>query len=249
MTRLLTGHRRRVFAIETDAQLARALREETRAHPAQWLGVEIVPGDVLTLDLAKLAGGRFRAYATCRTTSHRRSYTNLFGCADQIASAHLVIQMDVAGADRSASGTPRIRLSLGRVPILREKPAMTLRLPPGAFRPPPRVTSALLEMVLPGERATLGISDENASWISFECALDRSGKPCGTTCTRFCSDHAHTRGARSVRPCFKRPGRTTRPGPICRTLQPTCINLAPQPSGSACCKSSITARRRSGNRS
>jgi 16S rRNA (adenine1518-N6/adenine1519-N6)-dimethyltransferase len=40
------------------------------------------------------------------------------------------------------------------------KPEIVMRIPPGAFRPPPRVTSALVRMTLPGERAALGITDE-----------------------------------------------------------------------------------------
>jgi len=36
-----------------------------------------------------------------------------------------------------------------------------MRLPPGAFRPPPKVTSALVQMTLPGGRASLGIGGED----------------------------------------------------------------------------------------
>lgn len=35
-----------------------------------------------------------------------------------------------------------------------------LRLPPGAFRPRPKVASALVALRMPGARATLGITDE-----------------------------------------------------------------------------------------
>ena len=40
------------------------------------------------------------------------------------------------------------------------RPEIVLRIPRGAFRPPPKVTSALVSMRLPGERAVLGIADE-----------------------------------------------------------------------------------------
>ena len=63
MTRHLAANARRVIAIETDPALSARLQEAVRANPSEWPGVEIVPGDVLTLDLAKLAGGEtFRVY-------------------------------------------------------------------------------------------------------------------------------------------------------------------------------------------
>jgi 16S rRNA (adenine1518-N6/adenine1519-N6)-dimethyltransferase len=41
-----------------------------------------------------------------------------------------------------------------------------LRIPPGAFQPPPKVSSALVALRLPGERTKLGISDE-AGFLKF----------------------------------------------------------------------------------
>src|SRR5262249_36917546 len=41
-----------------------------------------------------------------------------------------------------------------------------LRIPPGAFRPPPKVDSALVALRTPGERANLQISDE-AVFMNF----------------------------------------------------------------------------------
>src|SRR5580704_2381933 len=40
------------------------------------------------------------------------------------------------------------------------KPKIALRIPPGAFRPPPRVKSALVSMTPLGERANLNVGDE-----------------------------------------------------------------------------------------
>jgi 16S rRNA (adenine1518-N6/adenine1519-N6)-dimethyltransferase len=40
------------------------------------------------------------------------------------------------------------------------RPEIALRIPPGAFRPPPKVASALVAMRLPGEGASLGVRDE-----------------------------------------------------------------------------------------
>jgi 16S rRNA (adenine1518-N6/adenine1519-N6)-dimethyltransferase len=43
---------------------------------------------------------------------------------------------------------------------------IVLQIPPGAFRPPPKVASALVALRLPGERARLGVSDE-AGFVEF----------------------------------------------------------------------------------
>jgi 16S rRNA (adenine1518-N6/adenine1519-N6)-dimethyltransferase len=40
------------------------------------------------------------------------------------------------------------------------RPEIVLRIPRGAFRPQPKVTSALVSMRLPGERAALAIDNE-----------------------------------------------------------------------------------------
>jgi 16S rRNA (adenine1518-N6/adenine1519-N6)-dimethyltransferase len=39
-------------------------------------------------------------------------------------------------------------------------PSIALEIPPGAFRPPPEVGSALVSLKLPGDKAKLGISDD-----------------------------------------------------------------------------------------
>jgi 16S rRNA (adenine1518-N6/adenine1519-N6)-dimethyltransferase len=59
MTQLLAGDARRVIAVEADARLAEGLRERAAR---EWTNVEIVAGDVLRVDLAKLTDGKFRVY-------------------------------------------------------------------------------------------------------------------------------------------------------------------------------------------
>ena len=155
MTELLAGDGRQVIAIETDARLAEGLRERAR----DWPGVEVVPGDVLSLDLAKLVTGQFRVYGNLPYYITSPILHRLFGCASQISSIHIVIQFEVA--ERIAS--PPGRKAYGYLSAACQfytQPQIVLRIPPGAFRPPPRVTSALVRMTLPGERASLGIIDD-----------------------------------------------------------------------------------------
>jgi 16S rRNA (adenine1518-N6/adenine1519-N6)-dimethyltransferase len=159
MTQLLAGQGRRVIAIEADARLAEELQQNVQASPSEWPGVEVVSRDVLTLDLGTLAGGRFRVYGNLPYYITSPILHRLFDCAGQIASIHIVIQLEVA--DRIVA--PPGRREHGYLSALCQfyaKPRVALRIPPGAFRPPPRVNSALVQMALPGERASLGIADE-----------------------------------------------------------------------------------------
>jgi 16S rRNA (adenine1518-N6/adenine1519-N6)-dimethyltransferase len=159
MTELLAGDARRVIAIETDAQLAERLRERVNAEPADWPDVEVVSADILHADLGQLTGGRFRVYGNLPYYITSPILHQLFRWADQIASIHIVIQLEVAARIAARPGRREYGY-LSAACQFYAKPEIVMRIPPGAFRPPPRVTSALVRMTLPGERAGLGITDE-----------------------------------------------------------------------------------------
>lgn len=155
MTQLLAEDGRRVIAIEADAQLAADLKN----NAARWGNVEVVSGDVLSLDLGKIAGGRFRVYGNLPYYITSPILHQLFGCADQIVSIHIVIQFEVAERIAAAPGR-RDYGYLSAVCQFYTRPEIAFRIPPGAFRPPPRVNSALVHMTMPGERASLNVADE-----------------------------------------------------------------------------------------
>ncbi len=158
MTQLLAPRVSRVVAIETDARLLPELRERAAR---EWTNVEIVAGDVLTLDLEAIAGGGpFRAYGNLPYYITSPILHHAFEYAEQLESLHVVIQFEVA---ERIVATPGHR-EYGYLSALCQfyaRPEIAFRLPPGAFQPPPRVQSALVKMALPGERAFLGISDES----------------------------------------------------------------------------------------
>jgi 16S rRNA (adenine1518-N6/adenine1519-N6)-dimethyltransferase len=157
MTEYLARRARRVLAIETDSRLAHELRDRARL----WSGVEVVAADVLTLDLAQLAGRRFHVYGNLPYYITSPILHHLFAFAEQIATIDIVIQFEVAARIVARPG----RRDFGYLSALCQfyaRPEITLRIPPGAFRPPPKVASALVHMQLPGERASLGIREEVA---------------------------------------------------------------------------------------
>lgn len=160
MTQSLAGAGRRVIAVETDARLAERLRARVSANPAAWPGIEVVSADVLQADLGKLAGGgKFRVYGNLPYYITSPILHHLFLRADQIDSIHIVIQLEVAARICARPGRREYGY-LSAACQFYTKPEIVLRIPRGAFRPPPRVTSALVRMTLPGERAWLDIADE-----------------------------------------------------------------------------------------
>jgi 16S rRNA (adenine1518-N6/adenine1519-N6)-dimethyltransferase len=159
MTRSLAAPSRRVIAIEADPRLAQALREEVQSNPAEWPGVEVIQGDVLALDLADIARGDFRVYGNLPYYITSPILTALFRHAERIRSIHIVIQLEVAARIVARPGS-RAYGYLSAVCQFYARPEILLRIPPGAFRPPPKVASALVRMNLPGERSKLAISDE-----------------------------------------------------------------------------------------
>jgi 16S rRNA (adenine1518-N6/adenine1519-N6)-dimethyltransferase len=167
MTRLLAAHGRGVFAIETDPPLAAGLQEQVRENPSAWPGVEIVCGDVLGIDLGALTAGPFRVYGNLPYYITSPILHRLFGLADRIASIHIVIQLEVA--ERIvAHPCSRAYGYLSAACQFYTRPEICLRLPPGAFRPPPKVKSALLRMTTPGERSSLALSaNDEARFLKF----------------------------------------------------------------------------------
>lgn len=155
MTEFLASRTRRVIAIETDPALAQALRERTANRP----NVEIIESDILTVDLSSLTPDRLRIYGNLPYYITSPILSHLFGHAAQIDSIHIVIQWEVAARIVSAPGH-REYAYLSVLCQYFTRPEVMLRIPPGAFRPPPKVNSALLAMKLPGERAHLSIRDD-----------------------------------------------------------------------------------------
>lgn len=161
MTEFLARIAHRVIAIETDASLAGRLRERAPA----WPNVEIIHADILKLDIGAIAGQKFRVYGNLPYYITSPILHHLFQLADKIESIHVVIQLEVAARIAARPG----RRDYGYLSALCQfyaKPEILFRIPPGAFRPPPKVSSALVKMNLPGERATLGIADD-AAFLEF----------------------------------------------------------------------------------
>lgn len=151
-----------VIAVELDPALIPALQRLAPSHS----NLTVVPGDVLQTDLAALAGGRrMRIYGNLPYYITSPILHHFFRYAGQIEEANIVIQWEVA-ARLTARPNHKQYGYLSVVTQFYARPEFALRLPRGAFRPPPEVGSALVTLRFPGESEKLQIPD-TASFLEF----------------------------------------------------------------------------------
>lgn len=151
MTRALAARVKRVVAIELDPRLVERLRLATAG-----LAVEIVSGDVLALDLPRLLPPHSRVYGSLPYYITSPILRRLFDLGRQIEAIDVVIQWEVAERLVARPGS-RDYGWLSVAAQVHTRPEILLRVPPGAFRPPPKVHSALVRLTPPGEAARLGL--------------------------------------------------------------------------------------------
>jgi 16S rRNA (adenine1518-N6/adenine1519-N6)-dimethyltransferase len=158
MTTRLARDAGKVFAIELDPRLARRLREVT----ADLKNVEVVEGDVMAVDLSNLTGGqRFSVYGNLPYYITSPILHRLFEHAGRISAIHIVIQFEVAVRIAARPG----RRDYGYLSVVSQwfsRPEIAFRIPPGAFRPRPKVASALVSLRMPGVRAEHSVENEPA---------------------------------------------------------------------------------------
>ena len=156
MTRLLAATGAPVFAVELDPELQQRLGTLAADRP----NLRVVPSDILDLDLAAtLPPGPVRVYGNLPYYITSPVLHRLYEFAGRLEVIHIVIQLEVALRLAARPGSrPYGYLSVATQYFAR--PEIVLRIPRMAFRPPPKVTSALVTMRFPGERARLDVRDE-----------------------------------------------------------------------------------------
>ncbi len=151
-----------VYAVELDPSLISHLQTLTKKFP----NLTVVPGDVLETDLAAIAGARrIRLYGNLPYYITSPILHRFFLIEELIDEIHIVIQLDVALRLVAHPGTR----DYGYLSVLTQyfsEPTIVLEIPPDAFRPPPKVGSALASLKLPGDKAQLGLPDD-AKFLDF----------------------------------------------------------------------------------
>ncbi|MEE4303712.1 MAG: 16S rRNA (adenine(1518)-N(6)/adenine(1519)-N(6))-dimethyltransferase RsmA [Wenzhouxiangella sp.] len=132
----------RVTAIELDRDLAAALPERL-GFPQR---LEVIQADVLEVDLAAVAGGPVRVVGNLPYNISTPIMFHLFKWRDTITDMHFMLQKEVVDRMVAEPGSKQYgRLSVMAAFHCRMERLFTV--PPGAFRPPPKVDSAIIRMI------------------------------------------------------------------------------------------------------
>ncbi len=142
---LLAEGARKVFAIEKDVRCIAALEEIAQVYPGR---VEIVEGDALEINLARLSCGPTKVVSNLPYNVGTELLTRWL---DPVVwppywtSLTLMFQKEVAQRIVAEPGTK----SYGRLSILsqwRTTSRIAMELPPEAFTPPPKVRSSVVHL-------------------------------------------------------------------------------------------------------
>jgi 16S rRNA (adenine1518-N6/adenine1519-N6)-dimethyltransferase len=145
MTTPLAGRVGRVIAVEIDRDLAAILREESASN------VEIVPADFLDVDLEDLLRSEKTPVRVIGNLPYNVASPILFKLlhaareGQTLSDATLMLQKEVADRLAARPGSRDYGALAIQVALLADVERV-LTLPPGAFRPPPKVTSAVVRL-------------------------------------------------------------------------------------------------------
>ena len=145
LTRPLAARAGRVIAIEIDRDLATALANE------QLPNVRVIESDVLDVDLRAALGTETRPLRVAGNLPYNVSSPILFAllaAADEgrfLSDATFMLQKEVADRIGAKPGRKEYGALAIQVALTADVEHL-LTLPPGAFRPPPKVTSAVVRL-------------------------------------------------------------------------------------------------------
>ncbi|GIX09663.1 16S rRNA (adenine(1518)-N(6)/adenine(1519)-N(6))-dimethyltransferase RsmA [Elioraea sp.] len=140
---LLASDAASVTAIERDPRCVAALADLRAAHPDR---LRLVEADALTVDLAALAPPPRKVVANLPYNVATPLLVGWLAQAGAFESLTLMFQLEVAERIVAMPGTA----AYGRLAVLAQWLAavrIVLRLPPAAFTPPPKVASAVVQLV------------------------------------------------------------------------------------------------------
>ncbi len=145
----------------TDTSWHERIARAVRIDHGVWVEIGAGHGE-MTTRLAQSASNVFAIELDPRLAMRLREVT-------RIAAIHIVIQFEVAVRIVAQPG----RREYGYLSVVSQwfsRPGIAFRIPPGAFRPPPKVASALVSFRMPGARAQNSVENENA-FLNFvkEC--------------------------------------------------------------------------------
>ncbi len=173
LTRHLVGRAPRVVVAELDQALAASL--------ATTFGgvIEVLPGDAVDLDLSALApGAKWSVVGNLPYYHTAAIITWLCRQAACVSQAVIMVQAEVADRLQAGPGTK----DFGRLSVLVQYHAEVewlCKVPPGCFRPPPKVQSAVVRLTM-RPRPAVDVADETAFFALVEAGFRWRRKALGT---------------------------------------------------------------------
>lgn len=169
LTLALLPHCRQLTAIELDRDLAGFLRQQLAAEPR----FTLVEADALNVSLATLgaAGQRWRVVGNLPYNISTPLLFHLLAQRQQVRDMHFMLQKEVVDRLAAQPGSK----AYGRLSVMAQYACRVTPLfdvPPGAFVPPPKVTSAIVRMV-PVEPAVAATNPEKLAQVVAQAFQQR----------------------------------------------------------------------------
>ncbi|MGH9417544.1 MAG: 16S rRNA (adenine(1518)-N(6)/adenine(1519)-N(6))-dimethyltransferase RsmA [Terriglobales bacterium] len=157
LTSRLARQTRQLLVIESDRALAAGLAAA---------GYDVRAGDVLTMDLTALANGaRVRVAGNLPYYITSPILLHLFHHAAAITDATVMVQREVADRLAAVPATRAFGLLTATAQFYAPRISRLLEVPPGAFRPRPKVSSTLVRLEFAPQAAALGVDE--AGFMQF----------------------------------------------------------------------------------
>jgi 16S rRNA (adenine1518-N6/adenine1519-N6)-dimethyltransferase len=168
LTEALLERSERVIAIEVDPVLVHYLQQKFR-DALEAGRLELIQADVLKADLAQLGGGRAVIAGNLPYYITSPILERVFQLGEGWQRAVFLVQLEVA-ARLAADPGSRDYGYLSVLTQVHAKPEILAEVPRAAFRPPPKVDSAVVRLVPRDAKADFGIADK-AAFLRFasEC--------------------------------------------------------------------------------
>lgn len=163
LTELLLEVAGQVVAVELDGRFAAALRDRLGARP----NLQVVQGDILKCDIDRLVvphlqrlGPVARYQVVANLPYYITSAVVRLLLEAPLRPERLVLTVQLEVAQRMVASPPRMSLLSVSVQFY-AVPRIVARIPPGSFQPPPKVTSAIVQIDTRAEPAA-SVSDVQA---------------------------------------------------------------------------------------
>jgi 16S rRNA (adenine1518-N6/adenine1519-N6)-dimethyltransferase len=166
----------RLVAVELDRDLMPHLEERF----ADWPQVALVQGDVLDISPGELTGGRaYKLVANLPYYITSAVLRHFLESEDRPERLVVMVQREVA--ERIVASPPDMSLLAVSVQFY-GRPKVMFRVPPGAFRPAPKVESAVVRVdVYPPGESPVTTADEGAFFRVVRAGFSQKRKQLGNT--------------------------------------------------------------------